>query len=316
MTSDETLTIDRALDADPGAEVDAWMADATQGLLVSVTARLDLDAALRRVEAAAAQRCAALTPRLVAVGATEIDRDYVPRSDTNVARAWFTATMQRIECAAKTLAAPTPTETAPVDPTPAKPTDTVFARLKTQAFHELVESSVAGDKAAMGTLFAWLHPAIVRYCRARIGRTGSTFVSADDIAQEIMLAVLGALPRYTDDSKSFLPFVYGIAAHKVADFYRRSGCERTVPVADVPDTPDTHPGPETTALHGELSTRIAALLDGLPARQREILILRLVVGLSAPETAEAIGLTATAVRIAQHRALTQLRGSLTAADWL
>ncbi|MFC7617507.1 RNA polymerase sigma factor ShbA [Actinokineospora soli] len=194
--------------------------------------------------------------------------------------------------------------------------DAVFARLKTAAFHELVEASMGGDKIALGTLFAWIHPAIVRYCRARIGRTGSAFSSADDVAQEIMLAVLGALPRYADARESFLPFVYGIAAHKVADFYRRSGRDRSDPVADIPDVADGGPGPEATTLRGEMRARLAGLLDGLAPRQREILVLRLVVGLSAQETAVAIGLTATAVRVAQHRALTRLRGSLTAADWL
>ncbi|MFC5290171.1 RNA polymerase sigma factor ShbA [Actinokineospora guangxiensis] len=188
--------------------------------------------------------------------------------------------------------------------------------MKTAAFHELVEASMAGDNVARGTLFAWIHPAIVRYCRARIGRTGSAYSSADDVAQEIMLAVLGALPRYSDDRESFLPFVYGIAAHKVADFYRRSGRDRSDPVAEIPDVADNGLGPEQLTLRGEMRSRLTALLDGLAPRQREILVLRLVVGLSAQETAVAIGLTATAVRVAQHRALTRLRGSLTATDWL
>ncbi|OLR91373.1 RNA polymerase subunit sigma-70 [Actinokineospora bangkokensis] len=175
---------------------------------------------------------------------------------------------------------------------------------------------MAGDNEAIGTLFTWINPAIVRYCRARIGRTGSAYSSADDVAQEIMLAVLGALPRYSDDRESFLPFVYGIASHKVADYYRRSGRDRSDPVADVPDTVDHGLGPEQTMLRGEMRTRLVALLDTLAPRQREILVLRLVVGLSAQETATAIGLTATAVRVAQHRALTRLRAGLSAGDWL
>ena len=49
------------------------------------------------------------------------------------------------------------------------------------------------------------------------------------------------------------------------------------------------------------------LLHTLPDKQREILILRVVVGLSAEETAEAVGSTPGAVRVAQHRALGRLR---------
>ncbi|MBM7769935.1 RNA polymerase sigma-70 factor (ECF subfamily) [Actinokineospora baliensis] len=209
-----------------------------------------------------------------------------------------------------------PPQVTGTQPTRNPTTDAVFARLKSSAFHELVAASLAGDQDAIGTLFTWINPAIVRYCRARIGRTGSAFSSADDVAQEILLAVLGALPRYSDDKESFLPFVYGIASHKVADYYRRSGRDRSDPVADVPDTVDHGLGPEQITLRAEMRGRLAGLLDTLAPRQREILVLRLVVGLSAQETAAAIGLTATAVRVAQHRALTRLRGSLTAADWL
>lgn len=195
-------------------------------------------------------------------------------------------------------------------------TDAIFTRLKSSAFHELVAASLQGDRDAIGTLFAWINPAIIRYCRARIGRTGSAYSSADDVAQEILLAVLGALPRYNDNCESFLPFVYGIASHKVADFYRRSGRDRSEPVAELPETMDVGLGPEQITLRGEMRTRLVSLLDTLAPRQREILVLRLVVGLSAQETAAAIGLTATAVRVAQHRALTRLRGALSAGDWL
>jgi RNA polymerase sigma-70 factor (ECF subfamily) len=52
------------------------------------------------------------------------------------------------------------------------------------------------------------------------------------------------------------------------------------------------------------------LLGVLPERQREILVLRVVLGLSADETAEVVGSTPGAVRVAQHRALTRLRKAL------
>lgn len=195
-------------------------------------------------------------------------------------------------------------------------TDAVFARLKTAAFHELVEASLAGDKAARGTLFAWIHPAIVRYCRARIGRGGSAFATADDVAQEIIAGVLKALPGFTDASSSFMPFVYGIAANKVADHYRRVARDRYEPVADIPDAADADLGPEQQAMRHELTGRMAALLSTIAPRQREILVLRMVVGLTAAEIAPLLGMSPTAVRVAQHRALVALRGRLSAEDWL
>ncbi len=55
-----------------------------------------------------------------------------------------------------------------------------------------------------------------------------------------------------------------------------------------------------------------ALLQTLPEKQREILVLRVVVGMSAEETAEAVGSTAGAVRVAQHRALSRLKAEIMA----
>jgi RNA polymerase sigma-70 factor (ECF subfamily) len=192
----------------------------------------------------------------------------------------------------------------------------IFARLKSAAFHELVKSSMAGEQDAIATLFTWIRPAIVRYCRSRIGRSGSAYSSADDVAQEICMAVLGALARYGDEPESFLPFVYGIAAHKVADHYRRAGRDRSDPAADVPDGIDLGASPEQMIMAADLRDRLTQLLGTLPPRQREILVLRLIVGLSAQETATAVGLTPTAVRVTQHRALAKLRNSLTPTEWV
>jgi RNA polymerase sigma-70 factor (ECF subfamily) len=69
-------------------------------------------------------------------------------------------------------------------------------------------------------------------------------------------------------------------------------------------------GPEQRALRIELSSEMGKLLETLPEKQREILVLRVVVGLSAEETAEAVGSTPGAVRVAQHRALARLRKSM------
>lgn len=52
------------------------------------------------------------------------------------------------------------------------------------------------------------------------------------------------------------------------------------------------------------------LLDVLNDKARDIIILRVFVGLSAEETAAAVGGTAGAVRVAQHRALATLRKAI------
>jgi RNA polymerase sigma-70 factor (ECF subfamily) len=175
---------------------------------------------------------------------------------------------------------------------------------------ELVTAAMTGDRDAVARLLEVLRPLVARYCRGRLGSVNRSFLSADDVAQEVCLAVLGALPNYRVQGRPFLAFVYGIAAHKVIDAHRAVTRTRTDPVEVVPDTVETEAGPEQHAMRGELSGQLRVLLEELPEKQREILVLRIVVGLSAEETAEIVGATAGAVRVAQHRALTRLRKSV------
>ncbi|GAA5106249.1 hypothetical protein GCM10025762_10180 [Haloechinothrix salitolerans] len=182
----------------------------------------------------------------------------------------------------------------------------------TDPYAPLVEAAKAGNRYAADDLLAALRPVIVRYCRARIGRAMSTFSSADDVAQEVCLAVLTALPSYRSSGASFLGFVYGIATHKIMDFHRKYSRDKSLPVSDVPDIGIETSGPEQQLLRAELGQQLAELLNTLSDTQREVLTLRLVVGLSVAETADAISVTPGAVRVCQHRALTKLRNRLTA----
>jgi RNA polymerase sigma-70 factor (ECF subfamily) len=177
----------------------------------------------------------------------------------------------------------------------------------------LLRAAVAGEPRARERLLAEIHPLVLRYCRARLGRQETVMGSADDVAQEVCLAVVNALPGYTLRGLSFRAFVYGIAAHKVTDAFRAIGRNRAEPVADIPDAPLAHDGPEHHLLQVELTERLGALLHLLTPRQREVLVLRIAVGLSAEETAQAVGSTPGAVRVTQHRALNRLRRKILAA---
>jgi RNA polymerase sigma-70 factor (ECF subfamily) len=178
----------------------------------------------------------------------------------------------------------------------------------------VVAEAVAGNRDALREVLEIIRPIVVRYCRARVGATERSGLSADDVAQEVCLAAITALPRYKDQGRPFLAFVYGIAAHKVADAHRAAARNRAEPTEVVPERYSMEAGPEQMALDSEASARMNNLLAVLPEKQREILILRVVVGMSAEETAEAVGSTAGAVRVAQHRALARLKTEITATE--
>jgi RNA polymerase sigma-70 factor (ECF subfamily) len=180
------------------------------------------------------------------------------------------------------------------------------AETEWSGFGDLTSLAVRGQPAAIEALLERIRPMVVRYCRARLGRITGHYYVADDVAQEVCLAVLSALPRYRDMGRPFVSFVFGIASHKVADA-ARTASRLAVPFEDLPDGPDDHPGPEETVVAYIEAERARALLAQLPHHLRELLILRVVTGLSAEETGNVLGMSAGAVRVAQHRALARLR---------
>jgi RNA polymerase sigma-70 factor (ECF subfamily) len=164
-----------------------------------------------------------------------------------------------------------------------------------------------GDRSALEQLLAGIRPLVVRYCRARLGRRTTGLQTPEDVAQDVLLAVCGALGRWRPGETRVMAFVYGIASNKVVDTFRAAGRDRSVPAEAVPDTADDDPGPELAAVLATQVDELRDLLDQLPSPGREVLVLRVALGLSAEETARAVGSTPGAVRVTQHRALAKLR---------
>ena len=173
---------------------------------------------------------------------------------------------------------------------------------------EWVPRAVAGERAARERVVAAVYPLVRRYCFARLGR-GALRSVAEDVAHETCVALMTALPRYDDRGAAFLTYVYAIAAHKVVDAHRAAG-RTCAPLEESgePVCPDA--GPEECALAVESGAQARELVETLPPRDREIVVMRLVWGMSAAETARALGTTPGAVRVAQHRALGRLRSRL------
>jgi RNA polymerase sigma-70 factor, ECF subfamily len=173
---------------------------------------------------------------------------------------------------------------------------------------DLLALAVAGDPDATARLLELVRPGVVRYCRAHLGRIGGRYTTADDIAQETCIAILRALPRFRDEGRPFTAFVYSIAAHKVTDAQRAAVRHLQVtPVETIADHADGGRGPEQAAEDNELSQRLGRLLRQLSTVHREIVVLRVAVGLPAEEVGRTLGMSATAVRVAQSRAMAKLR---------
>lgn len=173
---------------------------------------------------------------------------------------------------------------------------------------QLVPAASDGDAEARTQLLSRVRLLAHRYARVRLGTYPAATEVADDVAQEVCIAVLSALPRYQERGLPFEAFVYRIAARKVADAQRAHAAAPTttdhVASAVFDGAVD---GPEDGVVRRDEASRAWSMLATLPARQREVLVLRVAVGLSAQETADALGTSAVAVRVTQLRALRTLR---------
>jgi RNA polymerase sigma-70 factor (ECF subfamily) len=187
-------------------------------------------------------------------------------------------------------AAPTPTRTADL------------ARID-----RLGRAAAVGDRAATEELMAVLRPPVLRYCRARLATGAGDATSAEDMAQDTLIALLKALPSFDHDAGPLLAFAFTIARNKIIDTVRRSRISRIDLTAAVPDSMETDEAPEELTMRAEQAAMVQRLLGRLPERHREILRLRLIEGRSAVETAALLGSTPGSVRVTQHRALTTLR---------
>ncbi|MCX6463972.1 MAG: sigma-70 family RNA polymerase sigma factor [Pseudonocardiales bacterium] len=201
-------------------------------------------------------------------------------------------------------------------PAPGSPTTAVLDSADEARW---VAAAQAGDPVAVARLLAEVRPVVLRYSRARLRDGAGGASSADDVAQEVCLAVLTALPGYRDRGRPFLAFVHRVARNVVTDVVRRRGRDRIDPRVRT-DGPDALPqlaadpahAPESRVLVAELGRELGDWLARLPAVQREVVVLRVALGLPAADVAEMLGTTPGAVRVAQHRAIGRLRATAAA----
>jgi RNA polymerase sigma-70 factor (ECF subfamily) len=168
----------------------------------------------------------------------------------------------------------------------------------------LMRSAISGDDAAYQRLLGAIAPVLRAAARRGLARAGQPVDQSEDIVQDILLAV--HLKRHTWDANApFAPWLFAIARNKLIDALRRRG--RRVFV-NIDDFAETIPGeaPEETVPARE----VAARLEALPARQRDVLQSIAVDSASIKATAAKLSMSEGAVRVALHRGLANLTAGL------
>jgi RNA polymerase sigma-70 factor (ECF subfamily) len=187
----------------------------------------------------------------------------------------------------------------------------------------LIAASKSGDPAALDALVRThqdrVYSFAMRMCR--------NVEDAKDILQETFLGVIRSIREFREESK-FSTWLYRIASNACLKKRRRGVHEPTpeqelslddlMPRPDAegrrPEIADWSGDAERALLHGELSARMESAIDKLPRDYKLVLVLRDVEGLSAEETAQAVGLSVSAIKSRLHRARVFIRREL--ADYL
>ena len=171
---------------------------------------------------------------------------------------------------------------------------------------ELVRRARGGSPEAWEAIYLTARPQLFRFARLRL----VTDDQAEDAVSETVARAIAGLDRLPAGATA-MAWLVGICRNVVHEAHRSGSRQRsladrasTVRPAQVAPAPDDH------LLDVEEAQRLRRCFDRLDDDARELLELRVVVGLDADSVATVVGKRSGAVRMAQSRALARLRGCM------
>ena len=177
------------------------------------------------------------------------------------------------------------------------------------AIPELVAAARTGDTNALGVLYDRFG---ARLYRIALRLTGSS-ADAEDVVQDLFVGLPEALRRY--DERGAVESWLVVAITRMALMHRRTMTRRREESLDVAAPDSLRISTSANANAGIMEqverfsrrARLDDALSRLPESQRDVVLLRVVEGLSHDEIASAIGISPGASRVRFNRALDALR---------
>ena len=161
------------------------------------------------------------------------------------------------------------------------------------------------EPAAVTRIYSAYAPALFRFFVAAVGDRPT----AEDLTGEVFKSAIEDLPRFRGPVEALGGWLFGIARHDLSDHRRRRAGRLVQPLDDLLEEAALAGGavdPEELALERVEGDRVLAALRQLTCDQREVLVLRLVADLTAPEVAGILNKSTEAVKALQHRGLASL----------
>jgi RNA polymerase sigma-70 factor (ECF subfamily) len=165
-----------------------------------------------------------------------------------------------------------------------------------------------GDAGAFDALYARHRGGVFRYLLRNVGSRAQ----AEELFQEVWTGLVGARERYEVAAK-FTTWLYTMAHNRLIDHYRRQRPLELVSLdgGEDDDPPPVHAPPATEpqrAAEGrQQAARLLALVEALPAAQREAFLLQHESGLSLEEIAQVTGSNREAIKSRLRYAMDRLR---------
>lgn len=166
-----------------------------------------------------------------------------------------------------------------------------------QRLRRLMLGGLSGDGAAYRDLLRDLTPRLRAFFRRRLANWPE---DCEDLVQETLLAVHARRHTY-DADQPFTAWAYAVARYKLVDWHRRH--RRREALHDPVEDRIEELFAEVEHEASDARRDVQAMLESLPAKQREPIRLVKLEGLSVVETAARTGLSVSAVKIGVHRGL-------------
>jgi len=165
-----------------------------------------------------------------------------------------------------------------------------------------VERAKEGDGDAIRYLYVRYADNVYGYVRSLLRDDHE----AEDVAQQVFAKLMTVIVKYEQRDVPFSAWILRVAHNVAVDHMRR---QRIVPCEEVRSNDDAHDDSGQ-----ERSRLLKDALAELPADQREVLVLRHVVGLSPREIAERLGKTEGSIHGLHHRGRGALKAALVELD--
>jgi RNA polymerase sigma-70 factor (ECF subfamily) len=170
---------------------------------------------------------------------------------------------------------------------------------------ELLRRAAEGERQAFELVYHRYQQVVYRFARAMTGCPDA----AEDVTQEVFIALIKELPRYDPARAGFTTYLYGIARNLSRDQWRRTQRRLALEAVGL-ERRSTTDDPFDLLERAQTATQVQCALRGLPLRYREVIILCDLHGLAYAEAALVVRSSVSGVRARLHRARQLLRRKL------